>query len=80
MKFKTVLRWSPHEKLYRLFRIIWRRGLGPGHGLPGHYDAELTVALCPPWRFGFRLDLDGWRLWGFGVRLHHEKSFGGVIV
>lgn len=80
MCIKTVLRWSRPEKLYRLFRIVWRRGLGPGHGAPDNYDAELTVALCPPWRIGFRRDLDGWRLWALGVRLHHEKSYGGVIV
>ena len=80
MRLKTVFRYSPHEKLYRLFRVIWRRGKGPGVGAPNNYDAELTFALCRPWWIGFRRECDGWRLWFAGLRVHHEKSFGGVIV
>ena len=80
MKIKTVFRYSPPERLYRLFRFIWRRGKGPGHGSPANYDAELTVALCPPWRIGFRRECDGWRCLSLGIRLHHERSYGGVIV
>ena len=80
MRFRTVFRWSSRERLYRLFRFIWRCGLGPGHGAPENYDAELTFALCPPWWIGFRRECDGWRLWAMGFRLHHERSYGGVIV
>ena len=80
MRLKRVLRYDRDNKLFRLGRFIWRRGKGPGHGAPANYDAELTVALCPPWWVGWRRETDGWRLWFFGLRLHHEKSFGGVIV
>lgn len=80
MRLKTVFRWDGGSKLYRLFRVIWRRGKGPGVGAPDNYDAELTVAVCPPWRVGFRRECDGWRLWLFGLRLHRETSYGGVIV
>lgn len=80
MRLKTVFRFDPSNKIYRLGRIIWRRGKGPGVGAPDNYDAELTLALCRPWWIGFRRECDGWLLWFAGLRLHRETSYGGVIV
>jgi hypothetical protein len=80
MKLKTVFRLDAGNKLYRLFRLIWRRGRGPGVGAPDNYDASISFAICPPWWAGFRRECDGWRLWFAGLRLHRETSYGGVIV
>lgn len=80
MRIRAVLRWSPKERLYRVGSVIWRRGLGPGHGAPTNYDAMFTVALCLPWHIGFRRDLDGWRCWALGVRVHYARSYGGAII
>ena len=77
MKLKRVCRWDGDCKLYRLFRVMWRRGLGAGHGAPANYDAKFSLALCRPWWIGFRLECDGWRLWFAGLRVHHAKSYGG---
>ena len=80
MRFKRVMRWSPHERLYRVGRFIWRRGKGPGVGAPANYDAELTFAVSPRLRFRLRRESDGWILWCGPVRLHRKTSYGGVIV
>jgi hypothetical protein len=79
MKVKSVFRWSPHERLYRIGRIIWRRGKGPGHGAPRNYDAQLTLALCPT-LFRWESRSDCWFLRLLGIRIHYERSYGGVIV
>lgn len=79
MRLKTVFRYDPDNRLYRLFRVIWRRGKGPGVGAPDNYDAMVTVALSRR-LFRWVRECDGWRLWVFPFRLHYERSYGGVIV
>ena len=79
MIFKTVCRWSPHERLYRVARFIWRRGQGPGYGWPNNYDACVSIAVGVP-RFKWKRESDGWRLWIGPLRIHRKTSWGGVIV
>ena len=80
MRLKTVFRWDGGNRLFRVARLIWRRGQGPGHGYPRNYDASLSLAFCPPWWLGFRRETEGWRLWFAGCRIHRDTSWGGCIV
>lgn len=79
MKIKLVCRYSKYEKLFRVGRIIWRRGRGPGHGFPYNYDAFFSLAIGLP---RFRLDPShaGWRLWLGPIRIHRHTRYGGCLV
>ena len=75
MKIKTVLRYDPSNRLLRLARLMWQRG-SVGNG---GYSAKLSVGLRPA-LFAFHRDWDGWRIIVAGIRVHFQKSFGGVFV
>jgi hypothetical protein len=76
MKFKPVMRYSPNERMLRLCRLIWERGIvGDGQG----YSAMLSLALRPA-LFHVRKEWDGWRFTLLGVRLHFKRSWGGRLV
>lgn len=74
MQIKFVNRYSPTERIYRLFRIMWVRGtVGDGRG----YSAKLTFAITPDlFRFRF-LGADLYLVFLF-VRIHYERSYGGT--
>lgn len=72
MRFKAVFRRDGY--MVRLFRVMWTRGIvGDGDG----YSAKLSVAVRPT-LFRWRSEYSGWLLTLFGVRVHFDKSFGGI--
>ena len=76
MTFKFVMRYSPPERLLRLFRLVWRWGcVGDGVG----YSAKLSFGLTPT-IFGAQKEFGGWRVIFLGLRVHLQRSWGGVIV
>lgn len=75
MKFKWVGRLDARLKMLRLFRVMWTRGKV---GMPGGgYSAKFSVALRPS-LLSFHREFDEWLLTILGVRLHFQKSHGGL--
>ncbi len=75
--FKWVGRYSPGERLLRLFRFVYAVNGGPANPNKG-YSAKLSLGLTPR-LFAFSR---GWHEWGvtlFGFRVHHLKSYGGWL-
>lgn len=76
MNIKPIMRYDPSNRMLRLARLMWQRGkVGDGVG----YSAKLSIGLRPA-IFAFHRDWDGWRLTVLGVRLHHQRSYGGIFV
>jgi len=74
---KLFLTWD--SRLLRLGRLVYHRGTPGGEaGTPGGYSAKISLALTPV-LFRWRSEYFGWILIVFGVRVHHQKSFGGWI-
>jgi hypothetical protein len=72
VKFKTVFRRD--GLMVRLFRVMWTRGtVGDGKG----YSCKFSVAVRPT-LFRWRRELGGWLLTLAGVRLHFDRSYGGI--
>lgn len=75
MAFKFIGRYSPPERLLRLARFVWQTGkVGDGSG----YSSKFTLGLRPA-LFGFRREWDGWLLTVCGLRLHYQRSYGGIF-
>lgn len=74
MKLKRVFRRD--GALIRLFRLMWTKGrVGDGNG----YSCKLTLGLypCP---FSWRSSGDEWFLYLGGLRIHFQRSWGGIHV
>lgn len=76
MKIKTVFRNDPEQRIFRLFRITWNRGVvGDGKG---HSNA-MSFDLCPSF-FRFARDwTGGWSVRLLFVRVHRKISYGGIF-
>lgn len=74
MKFKRVMRYAPPERKFRLFRIMWNRGIVG----KGGYSAKVAVSLWPK-LFHFQRDFNEWRLTILGISVHRVLSYGGVF-
>jgi hypothetical protein len=74
---KWVGRWSPEEKVLRLFRVVWCRGT-PGTA-SGGYSAKFSVSLSPR-LFSVRREFWSYAITLLGLRLHYMRSYGGYIV
>jgi hypothetical protein len=73
---RTILRYDRRNRLLRLARVVWQRGIaGDGTG----YSSKLSLALRPA-AFAWRREWDGWLLTVAGVRLHYQRSYGGIQV
>ena len=92
LKFKPVFRWSLKERRLRLFRFLWQHieagvpvGMPPGNS----YSAKLSFSI----EFDLNKILFGadiketwseieiwWRLPFVALRIHGQKSYGGIIV
>lgn len=79
MTFKSVFRYSKTDGLFRLFRVIWMRGRGAGHGAPDHYHGVFKMALSQR-PFALRWHDDDKVITAFFVRMTFEKSYGGIPV
>lgn len=73
---RFVLRPARRERLFRVARAVWQRGVvGDGRG----YSSSVSLALRPA-LFSWRKEWDGWLLTVAGVRLHYQRSYGGIQV
>lgn len=77
MTIKPVFRFDEIQKHFRLFRILWTRGVvGDGEG----YSAKLSLAIAPRligWHKDSRTD---WMVYLLGMRFHYCRSYGGIMV
>ena len=86
-RIKRVMRRSASEKRFRLFRILFMRGLGPGYGAPDNYSAKVSVAI--EWQPS-NLWVGAFRKGGrdertlliclipcVPIRVHYKRSYGG---
>lgn len=78
MKFKYVFRKAHNRNLFRLFRIIYKRGLGAGHG-GNNYHVSVSLGLIPK-LISFNKDIDEFMFTLFGFRVHYQRSYGGIPV
>lgn len=72
MKLKVVL--TRQGWRIRLCRLLWSRGK-PG---AGGYSAAFSLGLSPR-LFRWQPECYGWIACLFGVRVHYQRSYGGVI-
>jgi hypothetical protein len=76
MKFRWVGKLDIQGRILRLFRVMWIRGtVGDGHG----YSAKLSLALRPA-LFGFHREWQQFFVTVLGVRVHFQRSYGGIHV
>jgi hypothetical protein len=76
MRLKWVFRWDDIQRFWRIARILWERGDGPGTGRG--YSAKLSFALDPKlFRLPERDASTDWRFTLLGLRLHYCRSYGG---
>lgn len=74
MRVKSVFRKASDERLIRLFRLMWIRGtVGDGKG----YSAMLSFGLSPR-LIAFQKGWHEFRVWLLGVRIHYQRSYGGI--
>jgi hypothetical protein len=76
MTIKTVMRYSPAERLLRLCRITWLRGKPGRPG--GGYSAKVSIGLRPR-LWSWEHEWDGWRLAAAGVHVSYRRSWGGIF-
>lgn len=77
MRFKWVGRYDPGARMLRLARVMWERGtVGDGKG----YSTKVSVALRPALFAWNRTGYPEWMLTVMGVRLHVQRSYGGIQV
>lgn len=76
MRLVLVRRYDRAERKFRLFRLLWERGI-IGH--QGGWSSMFSVALQPSW-VGWSRGLFEWHLWFCGIVLHYHRSFGGRFV
>lgn len=89
-KWRWIGTWSRREKRLRLLKFSWLRGLGPGWGAPGHYNAALSIGV--EWKLadlwlgifwkGARDDREVWvcLLPCIPIRFHYQRAYGGWIM
>lgn len=78
LRLKWVFRRDQPQRFYRVVRLLWVRGkVGDGTG----YSAKLSIALDASIFRGVERDSKtDWRLTVLGVRLHYNRSYGGIMV
>lgn len=76
LRLKTVMRRDEIQGHFRLFRIMWERGIvGDGIG----YSNMLSFALQPKF-FAWHHEAVGfWLVVICGLRVHRKRSFGGIF-
>lgn len=79
MRLKWVFRRDEIQRHFRIARLMWERGeVGFGNG---GYSAELTFALRPSlfsWTPRRDIGFNGFLLTVLGIRIHYERSYGGI--
>jgi hypothetical protein len=76
LRFRRVMRSDEIQKHFRLFRIMWERGVvGDGRG----YSVKLAVGLRPR-VFEFIRENNADTLMTIaGLRVHYSRSYGGIF-
>jgi len=79
MIFKGVFRYSKPDGLFRLFRVIWKRGQGAGKGAPSNYHGVFKLALSKR-PFFYKWKNDDKVVTFCWLRFTFEKNYGGIPV
>lgn len=75
LRFKRVMRYDPSFKCFRVCRVMWTRGtVGDGKG----YSAKLSLAFRPRLLVWSSTSYPEWAATFLGIRVHFQKSFGGI--
>jgi len=75
MRFRLVCRYSPGERLFRVGRVMWDRGVVGSGG----WSRKLSLGISGYW-FHWSRHHDEWLVIVLGVRVHCVKSLGGWFV
>lgn len=76
MRFKSIMRFEPFQRKFRLFRVMWERGMvGDGVG----YSAKVVLSLVPAIA-SYSINSSELRVTLFGLSLHYRRSYGGIFV
>lgn len=75
MRAKWIGRYDSGARMLRLGRLAWERGtVGDGNGYSAKLSFGLRIAMLQ-WRFdGHR----GWMINVAGLRIHYQRSYGGI--
>lgn len=73
---KAVFTWDAQAKIYRLVRIVWRTGEGPGFGRGASH--KLALALSPR-LLAMSRGYARWALTVLGIRVSYVASHGGWL-
>jgi hypothetical protein len=76
MTFKPVMRLDDC-RVFRIGRFLWQRGKVGVAG--GGYSAKFSVAVTPK-LFAMQRGYYSLLVVLFGLRLHYQRSYGGIIV
>ena len=76
LRFKKVFRYDEIQGHFRLFRVMWERGI-PGQPGGGHSNM-LSVAIQPK-LFIFERGGGSWMVIILGLRIHRKRSYGGIF-
>lgn len=69
--------WDTLQGFYRLVRVVWVSGVvGDGKG----YSAKVTLAVSPKFFSFGRSGKYDIAVTLFGIRFHHNRSYGGIMV
>lgn len=79
MGFKKVMRWDDGNRIFRIARFTWTKGARQDIGKGEAYSAKLSlgISLKP---FECKSCCDGFTICLLGLRVHFQKSFGGIYV
>lgn len=77
MTFRFILRRDEIQRIIRIARITWQKGV-VGFGAGG-YSAKLSIAASArlfAWSHESRTDYE---VTLFGIRVHYCRSYGGIF-
>lgn len=75
-KLIRVFRRDAYTRMFRLCRLVWQTGkVGDGRG----YSSQLSLALMPK-LFWIERGFKSIRICLLGIRVHFERSFGGIHI
>ncbi len=76
LRIKRVFRFDEIQGHFRLFRIMWERGVP---GVPGGGHSNMLSVAVQPKLFLWDREGRGWLLIILGVRIHRKRSYGGIF-
>lgn len=76
LRFKSVLRHDEMQGHFRLFRVMWEKGVP---GIPGGGHSNMVSVALHPKLFIWDANGRNWLLVICGIRIHRKRSYGGFF-